>query len=82
MLDRVTAMLIKDLGRSRVIFLALTRGQEFVVSIFYNGIMTICGHGSMGMRCLRHEIGIRINNEHLCQAFESTKNMPRNMVNR
>jgi hypothetical protein len=31
---RVAAMLIKDLGRSRVIFLALARGQELVVSIF------------------------------------------------
>jgi hypothetical protein len=28
MLDRVTALLIRDLGRSRVILLALTRGQE------------------------------------------------------
>jgi hypothetical protein len=32
MLGRVAALLIRDLGRSRVIFLALTRGQEFVVS--------------------------------------------------
>jgi hypothetical protein len=28
MLGRVAAMLIEDLGRSRVIFLALARGQE------------------------------------------------------
>jgi hypothetical protein len=34
MLGRVAALLIRDLGRSRVIFLALARGQEFVVSIF------------------------------------------------
>jgi hypothetical protein len=33
MLGRVAAMLIKDFGRSRVIFLALTRGQKLVVSI-------------------------------------------------
>jgi hypothetical protein len=33
MLGRVAAMLTKDLGRSRVIFLALARGQELVVSI-------------------------------------------------
>jgi hypothetical protein len=33
MLGRVAAMLNQDLGRSRVIFLALTRGQELVVSI-------------------------------------------------
>jgi hypothetical protein len=34
MLDRVAALLIKDLGRSRVIFLALARGQELIVSTF------------------------------------------------
>jgi hypothetical protein len=61
MLGRVAALLIRDLGRSRVIFLALARGQELVVSIFYNGTMMVCGHGSMGMRCLRDKIGIRIN---------------------
>jgi hypothetical protein len=33
MLGRVAAMLNQSLGRSRVIFLALTRGQELVVSI-------------------------------------------------
>jgi hypothetical protein len=32
MLGRVVALLIKDLDRSRVIFLALARGQELVVS--------------------------------------------------
>jgi hypothetical protein len=34
MLGRVAALLIKDLGRSRVIFLALARGQELVVPTF------------------------------------------------
>jgi hypothetical protein len=34
MLGRVAALLIRDLGRSRVIFLVLARGQELVVSIF------------------------------------------------
>jgi hypothetical protein len=34
MLGRVVALIIRNLGRSRVIFLALTRGQELVVSIF------------------------------------------------
>jgi hypothetical protein len=34
MLGRVAAVLIRDLGRSRVIFLALARGQELNVSIF------------------------------------------------
>jgi hypothetical protein len=32
MLSRVAAMLIPDLGRSQVIFLALARGQELIVS--------------------------------------------------
>jgi hypothetical protein len=36
MLGRVAALLIRDLGRSRVIFLALARGQELVVSILYH----------------------------------------------
>jgi hypothetical protein len=44
-----------------VIFLALARGQELVVSIFANRMMMVYGHGSMGMRCLSDEIGIRIN---------------------
>jgi hypothetical protein len=61
MLGRVAVLLIRDLGRSRIIFLALARGQELVVSIFYNRMMIACGHGSMGMRGLRDEIGIRIN---------------------
>jgi hypothetical protein len=34
MLGLVAALLIRDLGRSRVIFLALARGQELIVSIF------------------------------------------------
>jgi hypothetical protein len=61
MLGRVAAMLNQNLGRSRVIFLALTRGQELVVSIFDNRMMMVCRHRSMGMRCLREEIGIGIN---------------------
>jgi hypothetical protein len=34
MLGRVGILVIRDLGRSRVIFLALARGQELVLSIF------------------------------------------------
>jgi hypothetical protein len=34
MLGRVAALLIRDLGRSPVFFLALARGQELNVSIF------------------------------------------------
>jgi hypothetical protein len=45
MLGRVAATLNQDLDRSRVIFLALARGQELVVSIFYNRMMMVCGYG-------------------------------------
>jgi hypothetical protein len=34
MLGRVATSLIRALGRSRVIFLALARGQELLVSIY------------------------------------------------
>jgi hypothetical protein len=34
MLGRVAALLIRDLGRGRMIFLALARGQELIVSIY------------------------------------------------
>jgi hypothetical protein len=61
MLGRVAALLIRDLGRSRVIFLALTRGQEFGCIHFHIIRMLVCGHGSMRMHGLRGEIGIRIN---------------------
>jgi hypothetical protein len=45
MLGRVAALLISDLGRSRVIFLALVRGQKLVVSILVTGSMMVYGHG-------------------------------------
>ena len=61
MLGRVAALLIRDLGRSRVIFLALARGQEIGCIHFHILLMLVCGHGSMGMRGLQDEIGIRIN---------------------
>jgi hypothetical protein len=61
MLGRVAALLIRDLVRSRVIFLALARGQELIVSIFYIKMLMVCGQRSMGMCYLRDEIGIRIN---------------------
>jgi hypothetical protein len=43
MLGRVAAMLI---GRSRVIFLALARGQELIVFILITGSMLVYGFGS------------------------------------
>jgi hypothetical protein len=61
MLGRVAILLIRDLGRSRVIFLALARGQENGCIHFDNVMMMVCGHGSMGMHDLRDEFGIRIN---------------------
>jgi hypothetical protein len=61
MLGRVVALLNRDLGRSRVIFLALARGQDIDCAHFHIILMLVCGHGSMGMRGLRGEIGIRIN---------------------
>ena len=61
MLGRVAALLNSDLSRSRVIFLALARGQEIDCIHFDNRMIMIYGHGSMGMRGLRYEIGIRIN---------------------
>jgi hypothetical protein len=49
MLGRVVALLIRDLGRSRVIFLALARGQNLIVSTFHIGMMMVCGLGSIGI---------------------------------
>jgi hypothetical protein len=46
MLGRVAALLIRDLGRSRVIFLALTRGLELIVFILITGSMMVYGLGS------------------------------------
>jgi hypothetical protein len=46
MLGRVAALLIRGLGRSRVIFLALARGQEFIVFILITGSLMIYRHGS------------------------------------
>ena len=46
MLGRVAALLIRDLGRSRVIFLALAGGQELIVFILITGSMLVYGLGS------------------------------------
>jgi hypothetical protein len=46
MLGRVATLLIRDLGRSRVIFLALARGQAFIVFILIMGSMMVYGLGS------------------------------------
>ena len=43
MLGRIAALLIRDLGRSRVVFLALARGQESIVFILITGSMMVYG---------------------------------------
>ena len=60
MLGRVAALLIRDLGRSRVIFLALARGQELIVFILITGSMLVYGLGSReDALTMRQEKGIK-----------------------
>ena len=60
MLGRVAALLIRDLGRSRVIFLALARGQELIVFILITGSMLVYGLGSRkDSLSMRREKGIK-----------------------
>jgi hypothetical protein len=63
-------------------FLALARGQELVVSTLISRMMMVYGHGSMGIRGLREEIGKRINVRIPVSSVERTKHILRNMVNR
>jgi hypothetical protein len=46
MLGQVAALLNRDLGRSRVIFLALARGQALIIFILITGSMKVNGLGS------------------------------------
>ena len=60
MLGRVADLLIRDLGRSRVIFLALARGQELIVFILITGSMLVYGLGSReDALTMRREKGIK-----------------------
>ena len=60
MLGRVGALLIRHLGRSRVIFLALARGQELIVFILITGSMLVYGLGSReDALTMRREKGIK-----------------------
>ena len=60
MLGRVAALLIRDLDRSRVIFLALTQGQELIVFILIMGSMMVYGLGSrVDALSMRREKGIK-----------------------
>jgi hypothetical protein len=61
MLGRVAALLNQDLGRSRVIFLAL-EGQELIVFILITGSMMVYGLGSReDVLSMRREKELRIN---------------------
>jgi hypothetical protein len=46
MLGRVAALLIRDLDRSRVIFLTVARGQALIVFILITGSMMVYELGS------------------------------------
>jgi hypothetical protein len=62
MLGRVAALLNQDLGRSRMIFLALARGQELIVFILITGSMMVYGLGSRVVALsMRREKELRIN---------------------
>jgi hypothetical protein len=56
MLGQVAALLIRDLGRSRVIFLALVRGQGLIVFILITGSKMVYALGSkVDALSMRHE---------------------------
>jgi hypothetical protein len=60
MLGRVAAMLNQDLGRSRVIFLALARGRKLIVFILITGSMMVYELGSrVDALPMRWEKGIK-----------------------
>jgi hypothetical protein len=62
MLGRVAASLNQDLGRSRVIFLALARGQELIVFILITGSMMVYRPRSReDALSMRREKELRIN---------------------
>ena len=62
MLGRVADLLNRDLSRSRVIFLALARGQELIVFILIPGSMLVYGLGSReDALTMRREKELRIN---------------------
>jgi hypothetical protein len=53
MLGRVAALLIRDLGRSRVI-ISSTHARSGIGCIHFDIVMmVVCGQRSMGMHCLR-----------------------------
>jgi hypothetical protein len=61
-LGRVAALLNQDLDRSRVIFLALVRGQELIIFIVITRSMMVYGLGSReDALSMRWEKELRIN---------------------
>ena len=61
MLSRVAALLIREFGRSRVIFLALARGQEIGCIHFLLIMMLVVDNNPWGLVVHEMENGIRIN---------------------
>jgi hypothetical protein len=49
MLGRVAALLIRDLGRRRVIFLALARGQDIDCTHFHIVLMLVVDNNPWGL---------------------------------
>jgi hypothetical protein len=80
MLGRVAAMLNQDLDRSRVIFLALTWGQELVVSILITEWWWCVDTDPWGCVVYEAKLEEGLTCGYLCQAFERTKHMSGNMV--
>jgi hypothetical protein len=61
MLGRVAALLIRDLGRSRVIFLAPVRGHALIVFILITRSMMVYGLGSRVDALSMRQMELRIN---------------------
>jgi hypothetical protein len=81
MLGRVDALLIRDLGRSQVIFLALVRGQALIVFISITGSMMVYGLGPrVDALSMRRKWNLGLMCGYLSQAFESNRHMSGNMV--
>ena len=53
MLGRVAALLIRDLGRIRVIFSSTRARSGIGCTHFHIIMMMVCGQQSMGIGCLR-----------------------------
>jgi hypothetical protein len=62
MLGRVAALLIRDLDRSRMVFLELARGQELIILILITRSMMVYRPGfRVDALSMRQEMELRIN---------------------